>query len=185
MIHIILADGFEEIEALATADILRRAGLEVSTVSANASLQANGAHGIAVTCDCMLQDTDLDTSRLVVLPGGMPGALNLRKSTTLCDALQRRAAEGKLIAAICAAPYILGELGLLKGRRATSYPGFEDKLHGATCTGAGVEHDGNIITGRGPAAAIDFALKLAEITAGSQKAREVALGMLCTVTEKA
>ena len=112
------------------------------------------------------------------IPGGMPGALNLRNDETLCAVLKKRASENLAVAAICAAPFILGELGILQDKRATCYPGFEDKLAGATVTGAMVERDGNIITGKGPAAAMEFALTIVEALAGKGVRDEVAGGML-------
>lgn len=180
MIYVMIADGFEEIEALTVVDVLRRAGLDTRTVSITAKKEAEGAHGITIATDATLEAADFGECGLVVLPGGMPGALNLRKSGRLCDLLEKTHAAGKPIAAICAAPYILGELGMLEGRRATCYPGFESKLKGAECTGAFVERDGNIITGKGPAAALPFALAIVETLAGKGKAEEVARGMLLT-----
>lgn len=180
MVYIMLAEGFEEVEALTVVDVVRRAGVEAHTVSITHSNEVVGAHGIKVTTDSLFTEVNLATSELVVLPGGMPGALNLRNDSALCAVLKERANNNFPIAAICAAPFILGELGLLHNKRATCYPGFEDKLEGAECTGAMVEQDGNIITGKGPAAAMEFALKIAELLAGKAKSDEVAAGMLCS-----
>lgn len=179
MVYIMLADGFEEIEALTVVDVLRRAGVDAHTVSVSHKNEVVGAHGIPVTADDLFTEVSVAECEMVVLPGGMPGALNLRNDATLCAVLGERASAGLPIAAICAAPYILGELGLLRGRRATCYPGFEDKLEGATYTAAMVERDGNIITAKGPAAAMAFALGIAEALAGKNKRDEVAHGMLC------
>lgn len=178
MVYIMLANGFEEIEALTVVDVVRRAGLEALTVSISNSNEVKGAHSIRVAADILISEADLEESDLVVLPGGMPGALNLRNSEPLCLALKARASHNRPIAAICAAPFILGELGILDGKRATCYPGFEDHLHGAAHTGEMVEQDGNIITAKGPAAAADFALTIVEALCGKAKADEVAAGML-------
>lgn len=179
MVYVILAEGFEEIEALTVVDVVRRAGVEVNMVSITSEKEVKGAHGIVVTADVLLSNTDLAASELVVLPGGMPGAVNLRNCRILCEELKKRAEKNLPIAAICAAPFILGELGILEGKRATCYPGFEEKLTGANTTGAMVEQDGNIITGKGPAAAMEFALKIAESLTSKKQSDEVATGMLC------
>ena len=178
MVYIMLADGFEEIEALTVVDIVRRAGIGINTVSITSDRKVTGAHGITVEADDIMSKTDLASSECVILPGGMPGAANLRSCNKLCQELERRANSRQPIAAICAAPFILGELGILKGKRATCYPGFENKLEGATFTGAMVEQDGFIITGKGPAAAMDFALKIAEAMTSKTISEEVARGML-------
>lgn len=179
MVYVILAEGFEEIEALTVVDVVRRAGVEVYMVSITSEKEVKGAHGIVVAADVLLPNTDLAASELVVLPGGMPGAVNLRKCHVLCEELNKRAEKNLPIAAICAAPFILGELGILKGKKATCYPGFEEKLTGAHATGTMVEKDGNIITGKGPAAAMEFALKIAELLTSKKQSDEVATGMLC------
>lgn len=179
MVYVILAEGFEEIEALTVVDVVRRAGVEVYMVSITSEKEVKGAHGIVVAADVLLPNTDLAASELVVLPGGMPGAVNLRKCHVLCEELNKRAEKNLPIAAICAAPFILGELGILKGKKATCYPGFEEKLTGANTTGAMVEQDGNIITGKGPAAAMKFALKIVELLTSKKQSDEVATGMLC------
>lgn len=178
MIYVMLANGFEEVEALTVVDVLRRANFDVQIVSITHSFQVEGAHGVIVNADNIFTEVSLAESELVVLPGGMPGALNLRNDETLCAVLKKRASENLAVAAICAAPFILGELGILQGKRATCYPGFEDKLAGATVTGAMVEWDGNIITGKGPAAAMEFALTIVEALAGKGVRDEVAGGML-------
>lgn len=178
MIYVMLANGFEEVEALTVVDVLRRANFDVQTVSITHSFQVEGAHGVIVNADNIFTEVSLAESELVVLPGGIPGALNLRNDETLCAVLKKRASENLAVAAICAAPFILGELGILQGKRATCYPGFEDKLAGATVTGAMVERDGNIITGKGPAAAMEFALTIVEALAGKGVRDEVAGGML-------
>ena len=178
MVYIMLAEGFEEVEALTVVAIVRRAGIEANTVSITSDNEVTGAHGIVVKADEIMADVDLRNSGLVVLPGGMPGALNLRNDATLCAVLKERAEKERPIAAICAAPYILGELGILRGKKATCYPGFEDKLLGATYTAAMVERDGNIITAKGPAAAMAFGFAIVELLGSVYKANEVAEGML-------
>lgn len=175
-----LAEGFEEIEALTAVDVLRRAGMPVKTVSITRSLQVAGAHGIVVKADLLFDNTLFENPLWLLLPGGMPGALNLYDFDPLHGLLMREAAskDGK-IAAICAAPaVVLGQLGLLKGVEATCYPGFEDKLHGAIHKEEGVVVSGKYITAKGPAYALDWALTIVEKTLGRQIASEVAGGML-------
>lgn len=178
MTYVMLAEGFEEIEALTVVDMLRRAGIETHTVSITHINEVAGAHGITVVADDLFTDISLATCDLVVLPGGMPGATNLRADETLCAVLRERAEKDLPIAAICAAPFILGELGILNGRRATCYPGFEGKLKGAHFTGGSVERDGNIITANGPASAAKFALEIIGLLSTGGNAKEVAKGML-------
>lgn len=161
MIFMFLATGFEEIEALATLDVLRRFGLEVSTVSVTGTRLIHGAHGIPVMADTLFRRADAEACDCVILPGGMPGAKNLMACDALRRALLAHNKKGTLIAAICAAPFILGELGILEGKKATCYPGLEDRLHGAITKGNLIEEDGNIITGKGPGAAMDFAFAIA------------------------
>lgn len=161
MIHLFLATGFEEIEALATLDILRRCGLEVRTVSVTGTRLITGAHGIPVMADSLFRKKDIDVSDALILPGGMPGAKNLGACESLNRALVSHCQRGGLIAAICAAPMILGNLNLLNGRKATCYPGFEPYLKGAACSNDLVVVDGNVITGKGPGAVVDFAFAIA------------------------
>ena len=142
MVYIFLADGFEEIEALAPVDILRRAEVDVKMVSINDKLEVTGSHGIAVHADVLLKEVS-EKADMLILPGGMPGTLNLQKCQPLCDMLKK--ADG-YVAAICAAPSVLGGLGLLKGKKATCYPGFEDKLEGAECVCDPVVVSGKTIT---------------------------------------
>lgn len=179
--YLFLADGFEEIEALATVDILRRAGMNVTTVSIGESALATGAHGVAVQADAVFASTDFADAAWLICPGGMPGASNLRNCEGLCSLLQAHAAAGSRLAAICAAPAVVfASLGLLEGRRATCYPGFEDVCvsGGADMQAQRVVVDGNIITANGPGSAIPFALAIVEHTLGAAAARQVAAGML-------
>lgn len=178
MITVFLATGFEEIEAIAPVDILRRAGLDVRTVSIYDTPMVSGAHGVPVQADLLLSQVDFGQVEMMVLPGGLPGATNLDACTPLRQALTRHAAEGKAAAAICAAPLVLGHLGLLRGKRATCYPGVEHELEGAHCTSALVEVDGNIITGKGPAAALEFGYALVEYLKEQEASMPLRDGML-------
>lgn len=178
MIHLFLADGFEEIEALATLDILRRCGLVVKTVSCMDGRTINGAHNIPVMADEIFRASDLETSEAIILPGGMPGAKNLLEHDGLRKLLATHNERGGLIAAICAAPMVLGQHGLLVDKNATCYPGFEDMLVGAKVKADYVVEDGNIITGKGPAAAVDFGFAIASRFVSASKVAEVKSGML-------
>ena len=157
---VFLANGFEEMEATGTIDILRRGGVEVTIVTINSSREVTGAHGMVYLADQTLAEADCTTADALVLPGGMPGATNLNACEPLRELLQAHYAQEKLVAAICAAPLVLGGLGFLQGRKATCYPGFENQLTGATVTGEAVEIDGNVITGRGPGLVFNFGLAL-------------------------
>ena len=169
---VFLANGFEEMEALGTVDILRRGGIEVTTVSITANPVVTGAHNVPVTADTTLEKVNL------VLPGGMPGAANLNDSEAVKEALLQQYRDSKIVAAICAAPMVLGGLGLLKGRNATCYPGFEPKLIGANVTGEAVEVSDNVITGKGPGLVINFGLALVAAIKNEAVAEEVAAGLL-------
>ena len=177
-VYLFLADGFEEIEALATVDVLRRAGVKVTTVSINPTEMVNGAHGIPVVADALFADCSYNEADMLVLPGGMPGAANLDAHEGLRAAISAHAEAGKWLAAICAAPMVYGHMGLLNGKKATCYPGFEGELVGATYTAAPVEKDGNIITGKGPAVVLPFAYALAEALVGEEVVAQVKAGML-------
>lgn len=179
--YIFLATGFEEIEAIATADVLRRAGMEVSLVAIHKDRLVTGAHGITVAADMILAGADLSDADWLICPGGMPGAEHLYKDAALAAALKAHAAAGRHIAAICAAPaVVLAQLGLLKGKNATCYPGFEDMLRagGANHMAERVVKDGNIITANGPSSAIPFALAIVAEALDEAAARTVAQGML-------
>ena len=173
MVYILLAPGFEEAEALVPADLLRRAGIEVALAALEGDT-VTGSHQITVAADCTLEQVDLDRAELVVLPGGLKGVNHLGESSAV-EALVRRGLERDIpLAAICAAPTLLGRWGLLAGRRAVCYPGMEDKLEGAVaCPESGVVEDGRFITGRAAGSAFDFGLKLIEALAGPEKAQEV------------
>lgn len=173
-VYVFLADGFEEIEGLTVVDILRRAGADAVTVSVTGRSEISGSHGIRVSADCLFEDTDFSDGALLVLPGGMPGTLNLRAHEGLTALLQKYYGEEKYIAAICAAPSILSGLGMLRDKKCCAYPSFEDGLDCAQVLRIPVVTDGNIITGRGMGAAIPFALKLTELLFGRDKADEIA-----------
>lgn len=161
MVYVFLANGFEDIEALAPVDILRRGGVEVTTVSINSGKEVESAHGIAVIADTTFDNVgSMADADLLVLPGGMPGAKNLNEHEGVKQALLRQHEQGKCIAAICAAPLVLGGLGILEGRKATCYPGFEGTLKGAEYTAESVTTDGTITTGKGPGAAMAFGYQL-------------------------
>ena len=173
-----LANGFEEIEALTTVDVMRRAGMDVKTVSINADRKATGAHGVIVTADATFNECDFDGAEWLILPGGMPGATNLHEHTGLAALLKAQAIQGK-IAAICAAPaVVLAPLGILKDREATCYPGFEQALNKAKLSEKPVAIDDNIITANGPAAATGFGLAIVAMSKGEDVSRTVAEGML-------
>lgn len=175
---VFLANGFEEMEALGTVDILRRGGIEVKTVSITADPVVTGAHQVPVRADATLSDVVLDEADALILPGGMPGASNLNSSEVVKEALLKQYRAGRIVAAICAAPMVLGGLGLLKGRNATCYPGFEPQLIGAEVTGEAVEVSENVITGKGPGLVMNFALALVSALKNEAVAEEVAAGLL-------
>jgi 4-methyl-5(b-hydroxyethyl)-thiazole monophosphate biosynthesis len=174
---IVFAEGFEEVEAVTPADVLRRAGVDVALVGLE-RLVVEGAHGIAFQMDRTLREREKVDA--VILPGGLPGAENLSQSKTLLNILHSQLASGNILAAICASPgLVLGRNGLLKGRRATCYPGFEKHFGpDATFVDEQVVKDGNLITSRGPGTAFDFALALTKELAGEAKANEAGKGML-------
>lgn len=180
--YIFLANGFEEVETISTIDILRRAGVDVATVSIDDTPSVTGAHGISVAADMgYTQVLGFNDADFLILPGGMPGATNLAAFAPLNSLLRSHAADGGNIAAICAAPaVVLAPLGILKGRKAICYPGFEDQLKeaGAKIGNPPVCVDGNIVTSNGPASATAFALAIVAKAVGEQKAREVGEGLL-------
>ena len=168
MVYLFLADGFEEIEALCVLDFLRRAGVEVKTVGVGGSL-VTGSHGITVSADMKEEELDYGCDfDMVILPGGMPGSVNLDNSSVVDKMVKRAMDEDKFVCAICAAPFILGKRGILKGKRATCYPGFEGQLEGAEIVDAGVVRDGKIITGRAMGSAHDFGLEIVEALCGKE-----------------
>ena len=174
-VYAFLATGFEEVECLAVVDVLRRAGIETALVSTTGSLQVTGSHNITVQADILLEDADWDGTQVFFLPGGMPGAANLAGCKELTEHLVKAFEEGKRLAAICAGPSVLGGLGLLAGKRATCYPGFEDQLKEAQYQKNGVVTDGTVTTARGLGYALDLGLEIVRLlideeTAGRIKA---------------
>lgn len=169
MNYLFLSTGFEEIEALTTVDLLRRANVSVTTVSMEDSLQVTGSHHIRVEADKLFKDCDFGEAEMLILPGG---SRRLGEFPALCDLLRQHNAEGKEIAAICAAPSILGELGILEGKQATCYPGFESYL-GDSYVGGLVVESQNVITAKGPGLSSDFAFCLIEHLASTEVADEV------------
>ena len=169
-----MAEGHEEIEALTVVDLLRRAGIEIETVSITSNRMVPGSHGIVTVCDQLIEEVDFDSADMLVLPGGMPGTLNLELCQPLMEQVHKFNAAGKNIAAICAAPTVFGKAGLLKGKKATCYPGMEKDLIGAKASTDSVCHDGNIITSRGLGTAIDFALEIIKTLTDAATAEKIA-----------
>ena len=172
MVYMFLADGFEETEALAPLDILRRGGIEVKTVGVTGGY-VTGAHGITVKADILPPIALKDNTEAVILPGGGVGTQNLDASVLVKEAVQSAYSSGKLICAICAAPSVLGKMGLLRGKKATCYPGFEKYLDGAELSEANVAESGNVITANGMGAALDFGFAVLARLRGADKAEEV------------
>ena len=173
MIYVFFANGFEEIEAITTVDILKRAEFSVVTIGVGGKTIV-GAHGIPVTTDLLDKEICLSEDlQAIVLPGGMPGTLNLEKSVFVKNAIQYIHEQNKLIAAICAAPSILGHLGLLNGKSATCFPGFEQELSGANLSCERVVKDGNIITAKGAGAAVLFALEIVAFLTSRERAEKI------------
>lgn len=177
MIYVFLADGFEETEALAPVDLLKRAGKEVITVGVTGNV-VTGSHGIQVIADTNEISLD-DSLEMIVLPGGMPGTLNLEKSQCVQNAIDYCVLNNKFIGAICAAPSILGHKGLLKDKKAICYPGFESHLECAVISDNSVEEDGIFITARGAGVAIDFGLKLVEKAVSLEESQKQRNNICC------
>lgn len=182
---IMLADGFEEVEALTVVDYLRRMDIICDTCSIMDGKSVKGAHDIIVEADKKLDDiTDYKEYDGIVLPGGMPGATNLRDNDKVIEIVQTLYKENKLIAAICAAPIILAKAGIIEGKDITSYPGFEEELKAANYIEDLVVRDGNIITARGPAVAVYFALDIIEYLLGNDKREALEKDILLDLVEK-
>ena len=179
-VYVFLADGFEDVEALIPIDVLRRGGVEVVTVSTTEFPLVESAHGVNIEADIQFDQGDYSDADLLMLPGGMPGASNLFEHEGVCKAVCDQATAGKKVAAICAAPaVVLAQLGVLNGKKATCYPGFEKSLAetGATYTGDLVTVDGNITTGEGPAAAFPYAYELLAQLVDKDTSDQTAEGM--------
>lgn len=172
MIYVCLAEGFEETEAITPIDLLRRAGAQVTVVGVTGKT-VTGSHGIPVVADKEIGEIDDSDVELVVLPGGMPGTLNLENSEGVQRLIDTAARQGALLGAICAAPSILGHKGLLNGKTAVCFPGFEKDLTGAVPGTEETVRDGNIITSRGAGSAVSFGLKLVEVLYGEKQAEEL------------
>ena len=179
-VYVFLADGFEDVEALIPIDVLRRGGVDVTTVSISDFPLVQSAHGVNVEADIMFEQGDFTDADLLFLPGGMPGASNLFAHKGVCKAIVNQHMAGKKVAAICASPaVVLAPLGILDGKKATCYPGFESVLaeNNATYMGDLVTVDGNVTTGEGPAAAFPFAYELLSQLVNKQTADQIAEAM--------
>ncbi|SFR84803.1 DJ-1 family glyoxalase III [Anaeromicropila populeti] len=170
---VFFANGFEEIEGLTVVDILRRAEIDTEMVSVEKELLVTGSHNIPVQMDVLFDNADIDGADMIVLPGGMPGTTNLFRHEGLRTKIKKFVREDKMFAAICAAPSILGANGVLEGKTAVCYPGFEEKLLGADVVFEKVVQDGNIITARGMGASIEFAAKIVEQFKGKEAAQKI------------
>lgn len=170
---VFLADGFEEVEALTAVDLLRRARVYVDTVSIKDDYKVHGAHGIYVVTEDLFEEAEFEDTDMIVLPGGMPGTTNLMQHAGVRKIVKAFVDAGKPVGAICAAPTILADLGILEGKKATCYPACEDSMAGAVLTGAPVTVDGNVITSRGVGTAIDFALELIKVLCGEAVAKKI------------
>ncbi len=180
MIYIFLANGFEEVEALATVDVLRRASLNVTMVGVGSDV-ITGAHGMSVVCDAVDSEVSPNEKlKAVILPGGMPGTLNLEHSETVNAFVDYAVEHDKLICAICAAPSILGHKGLLRGKTAVCFPGFESELEGATLSDSFVVTDGNIITAKGMGSAVKFGIAIGIKFVGEEKMRKIEESLQCS-----
>lgn len=180
---VFLAEGFEEVEALTPVDVLRRAGMPVKTVSITSSLQVTGSHGVTVTADVLFDNTLFKDSAWLIFPGGMPGATNLFDFAPLHGLIRQQfeSRDGR-IAAICASPgIVLGQLGILRGRKATCYPGFQKYMEGAEYVDRRVVWDNKFVLGNGPSSALKWALRIVQQSLGEQKMAAVANGMLIYV----
>ena len=173
MVYCFLADGFEELEAIAPIDMLKRAGVDVVTVGVTGK-NVTGSHAITFVADMTAEEIKLsDKIEAVILPGGMPGTLNLEKSEIVQDAVDYALSHGKFVCAICAAPSILGHKGLLKGKNATAFPGFEKDLEGAVISDKYVCRDGKFITARGAGVAVKFGLEIVSALVSEEKSAEI------------
>lgn len=177
MVYILLGTGFEEIEAVAPCDILRRGGVQVQFAGIGA-LEVTGGNGITVKADCLVEDMDLENMELIMLPGGMGGVRSILGSETALNAVKYASEKGKFVTAICAAPTILAKLGITEGKQATVYPGMETEMGTAVMTHSNTASDGKVLTGRAPGAALDFGYLLLEALKGTETAEKVRAGMV-------
>ena len=172
-VTVFIADGTEEVECLTTVDILRRANIETQLVSITESKTTVSSHNVTVIADYTFEDASYDDSDMLFIPGGMPGTTHMSEHEGLAKLIGDFVSQGKRVAAVCAGPSVIGRLGLLKGKKATCFPGWEDKLIDATCTGEGVVTDGIFTTGRGLGFSIDLALELVRILEGEELAEDI------------
>lgn len=173
VVYACMADGLEEVECLAAVDVMIRSGITVKLVSMTGNPVVTGAHGIRITADLLWEESQPDEADCIFLPGGMPGTAHLAAHKELGEALVKAVSEDRRVAAICAAPSVLGGLGLLKGKKATCYPGFEDKLTGAEYTSQGVITDGLVTTARGLGYALDLGLEISRLLVGQETSAKV------------
>lgn len=173
-----LAEGFEEIEAVSIIDVLRRAELNVITVSTTDELSVTGSHKIKILADKLFSDVNYELIDMIILPGGMPGAANLNDHLGLREQILIFQESKKYLGAICAAPLVFGNLGILKNINATCYPGFENQLHGAIVTQENIEVSDHIITAKGAGVALEFALTIVELLKGKETAKKLAQKMI-------
>lgn len=173
-VGMMVANGYEEVEMLTVVDLLRRADMTCDIISVTGEKELTSSHKVTVIADLMYEEADFDSYDALAIPGGMPGTINLGAHAGVCEQLKKACAEGKLIAAICAAPTVFGKLGLLQGKRAICYPGMEDQLTGADVTYEPAVRDGNIITSRGMGTAIDFGLAILAYFEGEDAAASLA-----------
>ena len=179
MVYLFLAEGFEEIEALTPVDILRRGRVDITTVGVGGR-EIKGSHGIVVKADISTAELDTSDMEAVILPGGMPGTKNLEADSTVVSTVMECYDNGGVVGAICAAPSVFGHMGILRGRRATAFPGFEAELEGAVGGADGyVEVDGNVITARGMGVSVDFGLALLSALKGKETAEKVRSAIQC------
>lgn len=178
MVYVFLADGFEIIEALAPVDMLSRAGIEVKTVGVTGKL-VNSSCGVQVASDITIEEFDFYDVEAIVLPGGMPGTLNLADNSAVQKTIDNAVNINVPVCAICAAPSILGQKGILEGKEATCFPGFEDKLNGAIISDKYVVTDGNVITARGAGVCIEFGLEIVKKLKGEEVADKIRKSIQC------
>ncbi len=179
VIYVFLAEGFEEMEAIAPIDLLRRAGCAVQTVAVGPSRTVTGSHGIPITADITASEVTTDGLEAVILPGGMPGTLHLEADETVQAMIDHAVSARLVLGAICAAPSILGHKGLLEGKRAVCFPGFEEALAGAIVERSLVVTDDRVVTAKGAGAATEFGLALVSLLVSPEKARELREGIQC------
>ncbi|MCD8129851.1 MAG: DJ-1/PfpI family protein [Lachnospiraceae bacterium] len=180
---IFFAEGYEEIEALTVVDLCRRAGIDIQMVSVTGSEYVTSSHQVCVRMDTQVEALDFEQLDMLILPGGMPGTRNLEQVPALTEQLERFAADGKYVCAICAAPSVLGHLGILKGKKACCYPGFEKDLAGAEITYLACTVDGNVITARGMGCAIEFSKAIITALQDADAAKKVSQSVIYRISE--